>query len=87
MNYSHFRLNILSETASIKAEMGEKQFFDYAIGIYKYFANMASGDEFDITKKVAKENAEKFIKIACLYSIDFPGHLQFNEAFTKITKL
>lgn len=87
MDYKHYRLSHTSELEPYKKEMGEKKFYDYAISIYKYFAKMERGKSFDITKKVAKKNTEKFIKIACLYVIDFPGDLQFNDSFTQIIKL
>lgn len=87
MNYSVYRLTDLSQLKPFENQMGEKQFYEYAIGIYKYFAKMEPGTKFDITKKVSKENIDKFIKIACLYFSDFPGQIIFNESFTQITKL
>lgn len=87
MNYSSFRLTHPSQINQFKEEMGEKEFYKYAFGIYRYFANMETGNQFDVTKKVAKENTDKFVKITCLYAVDFPGQLQINESFTQITKL
>ncbi len=87
MDYSIHVLTDISQIEPFKAEMGERKFYDYGIRIYKYFANMEPGDKFDVTKRVAKKNVDKFIKIACLYWNEFPGHIQFNDTFTQITKL
>ena len=39
-----------------------------------------------ITKKVAEENREMFVKIACCYIIDHQTFHQFNDTFTIITR-
>lgn len=85
--YSAYRLTHPSEIEPIKEKMGPDNFYKYAISIYKYFADMKNGEQFIVSKLVAKDNIDKFIKIACLYAIDFPGDIQFNENFTIITKL
>lgn len=85
--YAAYRISHPSEIDPIKEKMGAKKFYEYAIGIYKYFADMKRGEQFVVSKLVAQENIEKFIKIACLYAMDFPGYIQFNENFTIITKL
>lgn len=87
MNLIQHQLVHPSEIDKYKKQMGEKKFFDYAISIYKYFAGVRRYSSFDITKKVDAENWEVFVKIICLYKIDFPGHLQVNETFTEIIRL
>lgn len=87
MDLSEYRLKHPSEIEQYKNQMGEKEFYKYAISIYKHLANMIRDTKFDITKKVSKENHEMFIKIICLYMMDFPGQLQINETFTEILKI
>lgn len=87
MNLSNFRLTDLSQIDNLKAEMGEKSFFEYGVRIYKHFASLKPGEKFDITKRVDSRNIDKFIKVICLYMIDFPGFLQINDEFTEITVL
>lgn len=87
MNLIQHQLEDPFEIDVYKKQMGEKKFFDYAISIYKYFAGMARYSTFEITKKVDVVNWEMFVKITCLYRIDFPGHLLVNKTFTEITRL
>lgn len=87
MNFSEYRLTDPSQINDLKAEMGDKSFFDYGISIYKYLAGLKPGQKFDICKRVDKKNVGKFVKIICLYMIDFPGFLQVNDEFTEITVL
>lgn len=87
MDYSSFRLQDPAEIEPFKSKLGDKEFYKYAIGIYKYIAKMLYGTKFDIEKGVADHNKEIFIKIACLYWIDFPGQIQFNETFTEIKRI
>ena len=87
MDFSEYRLKHPSEIDQYKNQMGEKEFYSYAISIYKHLANMIRDAKFDIAKKVSKKNLEMFIKIICLYMIDFPGQLQINETFTEIIKI
>lgn len=87
MDLSEYRLRHPSEIDIYKNQMGNQKFYDYAISIYKHLAAMVSDARFDITKKVDIKNRAVFIKIACLYMIDFPGQLQINETFTEILKI
>lgn len=86
-DFLKYRLTDLSEIEKIKEKMGAKEYYSYAINIYKFYAEMERDQTFDLTKRVKKENVEKFVKITCLYMSDFPGHLQVNETFTKILRL
>lgn len=86
-DFLKYRLTHLSEIDQIKEEMGAEEYYSYAIDIYKFFAEMKRDQTFDLTKRVRKENIEKFVKITCLYMADFPGHLQVNNTFTKILRL
>ncbi len=87
MDYSKYILNKPSEIEPFKKKMGEKAFFKYAFSIYEYFAKMDIGTIFDITKSVATNNTEIFIKIAGMYWIDFPCQIQFNKNLTQITRI
>lgn len=87
MDYSKYMLNDPSEIEPYKNKMGENGFFKYAFGIYEYFSKMSIGSIFDITNGVENKNIELFIKIACLYWIDFPCQIQFNDSLTKITRI
>jgi hypothetical protein len=87
MNLSKYHLEHPSEVEIYKNQMGKEKFFEYAISVYKHFARMSRYSVFNITKKVDNQNWEMFVKITCLYRIDFPGHLQVNNTFTEITRL
>ncbi len=87
MSLSHYRLTDLSQLQPFKEKMGETQFFNYAKSIYERLFSMKPGETFDITKKVAEENWEMFIKIACSFIIDQQTPTHFNDTFTIITRL
>jgi hypothetical protein len=87
MNLSHHRLTDLSQLQPFKEKKGEQQFYKYAFAVYKRLFLMNPGDTYDITKKVAEENREMFIKIACCYIIDHQTPHHFNESFTIITRI
>lgn len=87
MDLSPFRLTDFSELNPFKEKMGETQFYSYAKSVYERLFSMKPGETFDITKKVAEENREMFIKIACSYMIDQQTPTHFNDTFTIITRL
>lgn len=87
MSFLSHQLTDISQIEALKVEMGEKSFFEYGVRIYKHFASLKPGEKFDITKRVAPRNIDKFIKVICLYMIDFPGFLQINDEFTEIIVL
>jgi len=86
MDLSRYRFTDHSELHPFIEKMGETQFFNYARSVYERLFNMKSGETFDITKKVAEENREMFVKIACCYIIDHQTFHQFNDTFTIITR-
>lgn len=86
MDLSRYRLTDPSQLDPFKAKMGERQFYNYAIAVYKRLFAMKPGEAYDITKKVAEENWEMFIKIACCYMVDHQTFHLFNDAFTIITR-
>lgn len=86
MNLSPYRLTDLSELNPFKEKMGEAQFYSYAKSVYERLFSMKPGETFDITKKVAEENHDMFVKIACCYIIDQQTPTLFNDSFTIITR-
>ncbi len=86
MDLSRYRLTDLSQLDPFKEQMGEKQYYEYAFSVYRQLARLEPGNKFSITKYVKEKNMDLFVKIVCMYMIDFPGQVVFNDDFTEITK-
>ena len=86
-DFSVYRLTDNNQLKTFEREILNDGKYGYAIDVYKHYANMDPGSKFDIGKKVSEKTRERFIKITCLYMIDFPGDIQVDNHFNTVTKI
>jgi len=86
-DFSAYRLTDNNQIKTFEREILNENMYGYAIDVYKHYANMDPGSTLDIVKKVSKKTRKRFIKITCLYMIDFPGDIQVNNQFNIVTKI
>ena len=80
-DFSDYRLADNQQIKTFEREILNDDMYGYAIDVYKHYANMDPGSKFDIGKKVSEKTRERFVKITCLYMIDFPGDIQVNDQY------
>lgn len=81
---SSFRLTSMSELEPFKEKMGQRAFFRYSIRVYEQLYQIPPDRPFIVNHYVKRQNQDLFIKIACVFMIDYPGFIQFNNDFTQI---
>jgi hypothetical protein len=87
VDFSAYRFTDNQQIKTFVGEIMNGDMYGYAIDVYKHYANMDPGSKFDIGKKVSEKTRPRFIKITCLYMIDFPGDIQVNDQFNTVTKI
>lgn len=86
-DFSIFRITDTNQMRAFEKDIIQDNMYGYALEVYKHFANLDPGSTFNIEKKVSVKTVERFVKITCLYMIDFPGDIQVNNQFNTVTKL
>lgn len=83
-DFTKYRLTNLSEIEPYKEKMGKRKFYDYGISIYEALNKIPRDKPFDVYVNVKRVNLPLFIKIVCMFMIDYPGFVDFNQSYTKI---
>lgn len=90
MDLSKYRLINYDWFPVYYEKIGHEEFWTYVQKVYKSLENLHPMQHYNIINSISEDMQELFIKIGCMYILDFGGceacGIQFSDDYTKIMR-